>query len=540
MNSAGNTRRISRTKLRSEGPPARLQARASVFQVQRADDSTSQQLEYIDDFASFYGTGDVILPPPYNPHKLFQIIERSNSLRPCIDAYVTNVIKPGWEVAPIRRDAKMSAGEEAELLTFVENANSEESFCAVMDKVIRDRESIGYGFLEIIRDMTGELSLLRHAKSIITRLAPLHKTEVLVEYTISRGRRVSTVKEFRKFRRFCQKVQGNTVWFREFGDPRKMNRTTGLFESEPGYTAGNDATEIYHFKLPSNEPYGVPRWINHLPSVLGSREAEECNMRYFEDNTVPPMLLTVAGGRLTSQSFKELTSMLAQGGVGRERQNKIMLVEAVGISDTMDQNATPPTLKVEKLTDSRQSDSLFKEYDEANMAKVRSAWRLGGVIVGQGGDANYANSQVAVALAESQVFGPDRGEIDEVLNKMIVHHNRGLKMTSVKLVSRVPAITSPETTIKALTALNVMGGVTPRTAVLSANTFLQAELPEYPLKGEDGYQEWMDQPISVFLRSAATTHNEQAAKDQKTKELEASGDTGFQQPEKGAEGETLP
>lgn len=531
------SRRIKRSRLRAD--PA-IEARGTIFQVKRAEDDTSQQLEYVDEFALMYGTGDLILPPPYNPHKIFQIIERSNAIRPCIDAYVTNVVKPGWEVAPIRRDVKMNEGERAELLSFVENANSQESLCAVMDKVIRDRESIGYGFMEVIRDISHELSLLRHAPAVITRLAPRHDKEVLVEYTIQRGRRVSVVKEFRKFRRFCQKVQGLTVWFKEFGDPRAMNRVTGKFEHEEGYTAGQDATEILHFKLPSNEPYGVPRWINHLPSVIGSRESEEVNMRYFEDNTVPPMFVTVSGGKLTSQSYRELTNMLTTGNIGRNRQNKIMLLEAVGISDTMDGNASPIQLKIEKLTDARQSDSLFKNYDEANMAKVRSAWRLGGVLVGQGADANFANSQVAVALAESQVFGPDRGELDEVLNKVLVHGTPGLAMKSVSLVSRVPAITSPETTIKALTALNVMGGVTPRTAILSANTFLQAELPEYPAKGEAGYEEWMDQPIQVFLKSAATTHNEQAAKDKAAKDLEANGDITPQVPEHGKEGEALP
>lgn len=539
MTTPSNSRRIKRTALRSDVAP-RTSARGTIIQVQRQESDTSQQLELVDEFSSMYGTGDIILPPPYSPHKLFQVIERSNALRPCIDAYVTNVVKPGWEVAPMRREGKMNEGEKAELLTVVENANSQESLAAVMDKVIRDRESVGYGFIELIRDIGGEVTLIRHAQAIKTRLAPLVKQEVLVEYTILRGRREKQIKEFVRFRRFCQRVQGITVWFKEFGDPRKMNRNTGYIEGiDPGYTDGNEATEIFHFKMPSNEPYGVPRWINQLPSVVGSREAEECNMRYFEDNTVPPMMLTVAGGRLTSQSYQELTRMLTHADVGKNRQNKIMLLEAVGVSDNMDTNATPPTLKVEKLTDARQNDSLFEKYDSANMAKVRSAWRLGGVIVGQGGDANFANSQVAVALAESQVFGPDRSEIDEVLNKMIVANGRGLNMKTVKLVSRVPAITSPETTIKALTALNVMGGVTPRTAIISANTFLQAELPEYPKPGEDGYEDWMDMPISVYLRSTAKTHDEQAAKDQAAKDLEAEGNIGFIPPEKGQEGVTL-
>lgn len=527
-------RRTSRTALRGD-----VEVRSTSFSTQRAENDTSQQLEYVDDFALMYGTGDLVLPPPYAPHRLFEVIERSSSLRPCIDAYVTNVVMTGWEIAPIRREAKMKDGEKMELQSFLENANSDEELRTVMAKVIRDRESVGYGFMEVIRDVTGEISLLRHAKAIMTRLAPLYDKEVLVSYTIARGRRVSTVQEYKKFRRFCQKVQGKTVWFKEFGDPRKLNRTTGAFEDQPAYTPGNDATEILHFRLPSNEPYGVPRWINNLPSVLGSREAEEVNMRYFQDNTVPPMMLTVAGGRLTAQSHKELTQMLNAGDIGKKRQNRIMLVEAVGTSDTMDGNGTPVQLKVEKLTDARQSDSLFKDYDAANMAKVRSSWRLGAVLVGMGADANFANSQVAVALAESQVFGPDRSELDEILNKKIFHGPSGMMLSSVRIVSRVPAITSPETTIKALTALNIMGAVTPRNAVIAANTFLQAELPEYPKKGEEGYEEWMDVPMPI-TNGGKTTHNEQQAKTDETKDIEATGNADLRVPEHGKEGEVLP
>jgi capsid portal protein len=136
------------------------------------------------------------------------------------------------------------------------------------------------------------------------------------------------------------------------------------------------------------------------------------------------------------------------------------------------------------------------------------------------------------------VFGPDRSELDEILNKRIFLGDNGMRMKSVRIVSRVPAITSPETTIKALTALNVMGAVTPRTAVESANTFLQAELPEYPQKGEAGYEEWMDQPI-VLTTGAAKTQDGQAAKDQEAKDLEANGDVSQKQPEHGKEGEVL-
>lgn len=531
------TRRITRTRLRRSDPG--ITARATVIKVQRGEDSTSRQLTYQDEWATLAVGSDFILPTPYPVGALYSMIEESSILRPCIDAYVTNTVGTGWEIVPAVRGGKMNAGEANELQSFADNANSEESLCAVMSKVVEDREAVGFGFLEGIRDAAGRIALLRHAPSLYTRLGHKHEQEVLVSYSIQRGRRVTTVREFRKFRKFIQLVAGKYVYFREWGDPRRMDRTNGKFEGEPGYQPGRDATEILHFKLPSNDPYGVPRWISQLPSVLGAREAEEVNMRYFQDNTVPPMMLTVSGGRLTKSSYTELTKMLSAENIGRDRQNKIMLIEAVGDTDSLDKNGSPVQLRVEKLADQRQSDGLFAQYDTSNQDKVRQSWRLPGILVGKNSDSNYANAQVSVFLADSQVFGPGRDEIDEVLNKRVVFSESALGMKSVKLIGRVPTISSPENTIKTLTALNVMGGVTPRSAQLVANSVLQMELPPYPQPGEDGYEEWMDKPIALSRTGAATTHAEQDEKTDEIKGIEEDGNVGLRRPENGKEGEVL-
>ena len=288
----------------------------------------------------------------------------------------------------------------------------------------------------------------------------------------------------------------------------------------------------------------MPRWITQLPSVIGSREAEEVNMRYFQDNTVPPMMLTVSGGRLTANSFAELSRALNTEKIGVDRQNKIMLIEAVGDGDSLDSKGTPVSLKVEKLTDARQSDSLFKEYDQSNMDKIRMAWRLPAIVVGRSTDTNFANAQIAAFVADSQVFGPGRVEIDETLNKRIVNSDRGLGLKSCMLVSRVPAISSPENTVKTLTALNVMGAVTPRSAQQVANKVLQMELPEYPKKGDADYEDWMDEPIQLGLKSTSNPDNQNqhlqaGLKTDAIKETEQSGNPGFTRPENGAEGEVI-
>jgi PBSX family phage portal protein len=491
------SRRVSRS-----ARPQETNVRTTIFKVERKDDSMSRQVEGLDEFGAIQGsTGELtVLSTPFNVYTLFRLIDQSNMIRQCIDAYCTNTVMTGWEVDGITRDRLPNDTEKNELQSFIDHANVDESLATVMELVVRDRESVGFGFLEIVRDISGEISVLRHAKALHTRLCNKHMADVEVSYTIPRGLRVTTVTEVKKFRRFAQRIGGTTTYFREFGDPRRMDYKTGAFEGEQNYSAANQATEILHFKNPSNEAYGTPRWINQLPNIIGSREAEEVNMRYFQDNTVPPMMLTVSNGRLTLNSYRELTKALNETDIGAARQNKIMLIEAVGEGDSIGDKASNVTLNVEKLTDSRQSDGLFKQYDEGNMAKVRSSFRLPPVTVGMSQDVNFATANVSAFIAESQVFAPARQQIDEMLNKQLVNGLRGLNMRSCKVTSRTPSITSPDMVVKTLTALNVMGAVTPRSAQLIANKMLQVELPQYPKKGEADYDEWMDLPI-IFAKA---------------------------------------
>lgn len=492
--------------------------------------SASNQSSYVDEFEASISTG-LLLPTPYNVATLLNMISQSNMIPQCVESYVVNIVLTGWEVGPASRNSKVDENEQVELQSFIDYANSDESLMSVGACALRDREYLGFGFIEVIRDALGRMSLLRWAPAYRTRLAPRHEEAQLVEYDIPRGRRTVTVKEWRKFRRFAQVVAGNMIWFKEFGDPRKLDSVSGAFEGESTYQPGRDATEILHLKNPSNEAYGVPRWVNQTPSVIGSREAEEVNMRYFQDNTVPAMFLTVSGGRLTAASHKELQRVI-NGTPGESRQNKITLLEAVGESDSLDSKGTPIQLKVEKLTDVRQSDALFGKYDEAAQAKIRSSFRLSPILVGMANDQTYDNAGTALFAAETQVFAPERTQQDEIYNRKLVNGKAGLGLKTVKLVSRTPAITSPEQLIKSMTALNTMGAVTPRAAQLLANATLQIEIPPYPQPGEAGYEDWMDKPIIFAARTK--TDAEQNLKDQSVKDVEKTGDTRTVSPENSA------
>jgi PBSX family phage portal protein len=527
-----HTKHIKRVRRSGDEGNVTARVRRIRIGVNRAD-RTRQKSK--DDGLLLSG-GDYPLTPPYEISRLSQLIETSNMLKQCVAAMVTNVGLCGWEVVPAHPDIPMDPNEKEELESFVESPNSEESLTTIHAKIVNDKESLGFGFLEVIRDTQRRVSILRHAPAETTRLCPKDTEEVLVEYDVARGPRVSMVREVRTFRKYVQVVGGTYTYFKEFGDPRKMDYRTGRFAKRGSPVAPEyEATELIHYRHLSPDAYGVPRWTNQIPAILGSREAEEVNLRYFEDNTVPPMLLSVAGGRLTAESFRSLKRLIEGRGVGKERQNQILLIEAIPEQENLDSKGTV-SLQVDKLTDARPSDALFSAYDEANQAKIRSSFRLPPVAVGLSQDVTFATANVSTFVAESQVYAPERKDYDEKYNKMIVNNRNGLNLKTVKLKSKNPSITNPEILLKALTALNVMGGLTPRSAQIAATAALNTDIERYPEPGEEGYEEWMDKPIALTLRNTtANTHNEQSVKDDEVKKIEDDGDVGAIQPEHGSE-----
>lgn len=518
--------------------PAQVNARVTSLSSTRHRADITRQVD-VDYSQGALGTNSPITPP-YDTLSLVATYDQSNMLRQCVAAYVTNIALNGWEIVAASEDTAIDENERLELQSFIDSANSDESLTTLHSKVVEDYEKVGYGFVEVIRDRTARVSVLRHAKASLIGVCPRNQEPVSVRYDVARGKRTSFVTELKTFRIYVQVVGGRRTYFKEFGDPRKLHSRDGTFDSkETPVTPEYEATELIHFRQNSEDVYGVPRWINQLPSILGSREAEEVNLRYFEDNTVPPMILSVAGGRLTGESFRELKQLLQQKGIGKERQNQIMLIEAVPERESLDDKGSVQ-LRVDKLTDTRPSDGLFKEYDESNQAKIRSSFRLPPVAVGLSQDVTFATANVSAFIAETQVYAPNRATHDEIYNKRLVNSPRGLGLKTVCLRSRAPAITNPETLIKSLTALNVMGAVTPRKALEAANKILQIEMPLYPEKGEDGYEEWMDRPIIFSTAKTGTdpngagnTHEGQAQKDAATKALEGEGDVAPASPENG-------
>lgn len=237
-----------------------------------------------------------------------------------------------------------------------------------------------------------------------------------VTKTVVRGGKEISAQLRTRERRFVQDLGGKKIYFKEFGASRDLDRNTGKWATGR-LPADQRASEVIHFhgKKEAKTPYGGVRWINQLPSVLGSRKAEEFNLEFFDGGGIPPVLVIVQGGTLGETTREELKQHLS----GKGNKHRAAVVEATSTSGSLDSTGTVQ-VRVERFGSERQSDAMFQTYDKNCEEHVRISFRLPPLFIGKAQDYTFATAYTAYMVAEAQVFYPERDEFDAKVNNTVV------------------------------------------------------------------------------------------------------------------------
>ncbi|WP_113155980.1 phage portal protein [Nitratireductor sp. OM-1] len=385
----------------------------------------SNALDPEDEYKNWYvgGSNDAgVLEPPYPLRHLDRLSQENNALSPCIEAMVTNVDGTGYDFERTGEDAETSKDDAKikELREFFDEPWPGQSFTSIRKLLRRDLERTGNAYLEILRNAQDEIVFMRHVDSKMMRLVNLD-SGVPVDRKVRRKGREVTITIKQRERKFVQLLNGTTlVYFREFGSSRDLNKRTAAW-SEKGQRlpAKDRATEIIHFTaLPdAHTPYGVPRWISQLPSVLGSRKAEEYNLDFFDNGGIPPVLILLQGGTLQPETKGALDLKMGRGTASKK--NRVQVLEVMPSGGTFN-SPNQARVTVERFGAERQDDSMFEGYDEKCETRVRRAFRLPPIFVGAAEDYSFASATASYAVAEAQVFKPERDEFDEIINVKLV------------------------------------------------------------------------------------------------------------------------
>lgn len=385
-------------------PELRMQAavmgsKNSLYKIMKAESSTSIEDEdpfIMGDFA------EKIIPPPLDIRKLADLPDQSSVLPQCIQSMATNIDGFGFELdyigppAETEEDGEIkpktgpdspeAIKEKTNITSFFETINPWESWESIRKKMRCDRETTGNGYLEIIRSRTKDISYVSHVPSKNVRLLKLDPEATSVDVKLIRNGKSVNVTTEKRFRRFIQMIHTKKVFFKEYGDPRVINKTTGSVATATLPTK-SQANEIIWLKnYHPGTPYGMPRYIGTLISIYGARKAEELNYSYFINSTIPPAIVMISGGILTNSAFEQLRSYWSEETRGVDKMHKVLLIEAVPTSGSVSGKENVPRIDIKPLNDQRLQDALFQQYDEKHRDKVRSTFRIPPLFLGESSD----------------------------------------------------------------------------------------------------------------------------------------------------------
>jgi PBSX family phage portal protein len=429
---------------------------------------------------------DEWITPRANFHGLATLTSESSILPQCICAYKNNIAGFGIGVK-YKEDVEETSEMKAEFtkaVGIINALNLDMDTKEVFEDVIEARETFGIAYLEVIRNVKGDVV----GVDFVSDTVSMRKTRPIQPY-VEVEHFVNGVIEKRpkKFRKYRQEIGGTTIFFKEIGDPRIMDMTSGEYLPD-GETLELDkqANEILEFAI-GTQAYGEVRWIGQTLGIDGSRRAENLNNRYFSEGRHTPLMIAVQGGSLTEESYEKLQEYV-NGIKGEAGQHAFMLLEFASMEGkTVLDESEKPTFQIVKMGDVLQNDELFQDYLENNRRRVQSAFRLPDLYVGYTTDFNRATAQTAREITEEQVFQPERNSMAWAINNKLL---AGYQFKHVEAYFKSPTITNPDDIVKVLNVVERAGGLTPNKAKeIGLNLFGETS--------EDFEGEWGDIPLAV-------------------------------------------
>ena len=206
---------------------------------------------------------------------------------------------------------------------------------------------------------------LRSVETAHVRMVKLD-APIQVKKKIERDGKEVELTLWERERRFAQTVAlKQQIYYREFGTTREINRDTGDWETEddkiPPDKRGSELL-IFGINPDVTTPYFLPRWINQLPSVVGSRAAEEQNLQFLDAGGLPPAIVFIQGGTLIKDTSDQLRMYLS--GLNKNK-NRAVVVEVQSSSGSLDA-AGKVDVKVERFGSAQSQDAMFTQYDEVD------------------------------------------------------------------------------------------------------------------------------------------------------------------------------
>jgi PBSX family phage portal protein len=345
-----------------------------------------------DDIITGYNAFEVVLPP-YNQDYLAKLYEKSVPHKAAVDAKMSNIVGLGYDFVPSylsqSKMNKITDEEKAakyqlklsdaknQLNDWLDSLCKDDTFQETLQKVWKDYECTGNGYLEIGRDITGQIKYIGHCPC-------------------------TTVRVRRQRDGFVQIIANKAVFFRNFGES----------DADP---IGHDENpnELIHFKkyAPSSTFYGVPDIVSAMQAVAGNKFAGDFNLDYFENKAVPRHVVILKGATINPRLAKNILEFFETGLKGQNHRSLFVPLPASTQEKKVEFEIKPIEAGIQ--------DASFQRYRADNRDEILMSHRVPITKVSIVAGVSLAVAKDSDKTFKEQVCQPEQKTAEKKVNQII-------------------------------------------------------------------------------------------------------------------------
>ncbi len=316
------------------------------------------------------GVGDRI-EPPYNMEELVKFYEENTWHFRCCNLKAQVVSGLGYGIFPIKEGLKEDE-EYHKLKEFLERPNPDETIFEILNKFWIDYEALGNAYLEVVRNLKGEVAEIYHIPA----------------YTMRKAKNKPG---------YYQVRNGNTVYLKRFNDEND--------EAD---------SEVIHLKsyYPKSDYYGIPDFLPALFAAVLDRHANTFNQSFFDNNAIPAMVMVVKGAVLSEEVKQTIGDFFRSQYQGSDKAHRLLQITVETDDAEITFEKLMPEIKEASFLDLRRMNR-----DEIIAAHGVPPRLLGVMSAGQLGGRSEAFAQMQIF--KETVINPRQRRLEHMLNRLV-------------------------------------------------------------------------------------------------------------------------
>jgi len=390
------------------------------------------------------------LKPPYNPDRLAAFLELNETHAAAVRKKARYEVGFGFDIVPHDGVDPDEASEEDEQTVRDFWHGTESSWetgphqsaepttaVEVLELARQDYHAIGWGCLEILTNSAGEPTGLAHVPANTVRVRKPPKSD-------EDDAPPSSSPDEMAARGYVQVRQGRRRYFGEAGDryreePQFVDRETGdVAQGSAEELSNAPANELIFIRNPSPlaDHYGIPDWISALRTITSDEAAKDYNRQFFDNDTIPRMVVKVKGGTLSEESKRDLRQMVH--GL-KEESHRTVVLEVDKFAEQLDNDVE---IELEPISQGVSEEMSFEAFREKNEHDIAKAHEVPPVKIGVTETSNRSNSDVQDREFALEIIQPEQHKFAERLYQIL--HQQAMDVTDWTLEFELRGAEQPE------------------------------------------------------------------------------------------------